>query len=405
MTSPSISRLFEEATAAHKAGRWSDAEKGYIGLLAIDPRRPEVNANFGQMLIQRGRAEAGVERLAAATESAPAVSRFWTLLAEGMLVLGQDRRARRRPAGETMACFRRAIAIDPGFTAAYVDLGEALRSEGQAMAAITLSLCGGRLAPNDARLSSQTERARLLALYQQQTRFVLDLHGSIGPNDISGMAQRIAGRLADVWTYFDATIERFGPTHHGISAADSAYHHRSLQLMADFLPGASGDWTVNDIGCGYAALFDRIQDRLLPYGVRYHGYDISPRMIDQARRRFGTDPRAVFAVSAIPVWPADYSIAAGVFNLNCDHDPEEWLVYVQSQILLMARISRIAFSFNALLPEHGCLFRIRPEVILDFVRERISRRIEVLTGYSDVQEWTVRVFAPFDPPLPVGSDS
>jgi SAM-dependent methyltransferase len=384
----SFADVFERTVAAHRAGRRDEAEDGYARLLVVDPARPEVNANLGLLLFDMGRQDDGLGRLAVAAKASSS-SQIWKLFANAMAVVGQSRLNGGDP-DSALRMFRGAIALEPGFVPVYCELCRVLLAEGSAEA-LSVAERTAALAPEDPSGAARMEMARLVALFRQQTRSMLALDLATAPPAVDRVAGTIAGRLIRLCSYYDGAISLFGASPKGVSITDD-HHAVSLEVMRDFLPARGGEWTVNDLGCGYGALFGMIRDRLEPYGVRYHGFDISPRMLAKARERYGADPRAVFALSSIPLWTADYSIAVGTFNLNFECDPEDWMTYLKAQILLLAKRSRIAFSFNALLPEHGMLFRLRPEQITQFIRERISENIDVLTGYSRTREWTVRVY-------------
>lgn len=77
-----------------------------------------------------------------------------------------------------------------------------------------------------------------------------------------------------------------------LSARSLAADHRRLdQLLA---PGCA----VLDAGCGNGAITAGILGRVLP-GGRVVGVDINPRLIDEANRRYGCDPRLTFHVGDI----------------------------------------------------------------------------------------------------------
>jgi cyclopropane fatty-acyl-phospholipid synthase-like methyltransferase len=65
----------------------------------------------------------------------------------------------------------------------------------------------------------------------------------------------------------------------------------ALRLTKDFLKIEPGD-RVLDIGCGPAGILAN-----LPNDVDYHGYDIEPRYIEAARKRYGT--RGTFFVASV----------------------------------------------------------------------------------------------------------
>lgn len=400
----SVDLLFQQAVSAHKANRLAEAEMLYRAMLERTPLRPEAGYNLGLLQLQRGQAEAGVATLRTVVEADPATERYGAALAEGLLIASQSHRTAGR-IDASIACLQAAITLKPDFTTAYHNLGDAFLAGQQTEAAAATWLRVQQLIPANAQAAAHMARIRRQLLFQQQTRNVFDLFRREGippqtaaATDDNQRSRLIAARLTQVGDYFTGTVTSFGQTHWGISANSADYHSSSLKQMAAFVAGAEPGWTINDIGCGYGALFGLIRDGLTPYGVRYQGYDISPGMVAEARKRYADDPRHVFVLSSIPLWPADYSVAAGTFNLNFEHDQPEWLDYIRAQILLMARMSRCGFSFNALRPEYDRqdtnLIRLNSDAVIAFITDFISDRIELITNYSEI-EWTIRVYAPY----------
>lgn len=59
---------------------------------------------------------------------------------------------------------------------------------------------------------------------------------------------------------------------------------------------SSGEFSPNDLGCGYGALVDFFENRY--HGFTYSGFDVSESMIREARQRYLDISRARFIVSA-----------------------------------------------------------------------------------------------------------
>lgn len=349
---PLIAALFQWGADLQARGQVPAAIAAYRRLLALAPDHPEARLN----------------------------------LATACRTLGD--------AAQALDGYRRVLSLQPDAAAAPRLLAEALFAAGDADAAIFWLGRGIALATGQdtTALRERLSVVRRYALFHQQTADVLAL--AEPPVTAPETVRAIAFRLMQISTVFSHRVEEHGATPSGISVHDADYHHASLTQLVRLLPAdGAGGWTVNDIGCGYGAFFDHIAGRLHPHGVRYFGYDISPAMVVRARARID-DPRAVFTVSSMPLWPADYSIAAGIFNLNLDHEPAEWQAYFRAQLRMMARMSRVAFAVNALRPSFSDLFRLDAGPVVDFVRAHISDRVTILDGYSDI-EWTLWVEGPF----------
>jgi len=60
--------------------------------------------------------------------------------------------------------------------------------------------------------------------------------------------------------------------------------------------GHGAGYSVNDLGCGYGALFEFFAEQVPGAVSHYHGYDICPDMIAVAQARI-SDPHARFSLS------------------------------------------------------------------------------------------------------------
>ena len=107
-------------------------------------------------------------------------------------------------------------------------------------------------------------------------------------------------------------------SYHGLATPHQAWGAAIL----DRLPLA-GDETVLDLGCGTGRVTEQLLERLGPEG-RAIGIDGSARMVEEAARRLGADPRASFAQQdllqlTVPA-PADAAVSSATFHWIKDHD-------------------------------------------------------------------------------------
>src|SRR3989339_1295714 len=121
------------------------------------------------------------------------------------------------------------------------------------------------------------------------------------PNDISQLLEFVSR----VYTY---RINECGPVANGVFWKDSDGQILRLELLLQTVAqeDLNGPITINDLGCGYGALFDLVKNEPMMRGGRYIGYDISPEMIATAKAQYN-DARATFIVSPVATEVADYS--------------------------------------------------------------------------------------------------
>lgn len=146
---------------------------------------------------------------------------------------------------------------------------------------------------------------------------------------------------------------------------------------------------INDLGCGYGALFGWLRrNRWLAAEASYVGYDLSPRLIEAAQRRF-PDPRASFYLSGEATEEADYSFASGTFGLKLDQSPEAWREHCRGVLRQLWGQSRRGLGFNMLdrrgrkgRPDDGSLFYADAEEWAAFAADGLGARVELLTHYT-----------------------
>src|SRR3954449_10012630 len=116
----------------------------------------------------------------------------------------------------------------------------------------------------------------------------------------------------------DAPREWDAGSYHGLAQPHQQWGAQILDRLA-----LAGDETVLDLGCGTGRVTEQLLERLGPAG-HVIGVDGSARMVAEAERRLGGDPRASFvqqdllALAIEP--PADAAVSSATFHWIKDHD-------------------------------------------------------------------------------------
>jgi SAM-dependent methyltransferase len=198
---------------------------------------------------------------------------------------------------------------------------------------------------------------------------------------------------AAVREYYTAAIERFGPTAKGVDWKDDASHRLRHE---QFLRLLRCDLTapVLDLGCGYGDFLAVLREA--GHTGCYVGCDLSPAMIDAARRTFGEGADRRWCVGEDPPAACDYAIANGIFNVRRGADAAAWSHYVDATIDKLARHGRRGFGFNMLSmssdPEQrrDDLYYVDPVAMLQTCLNRYGRQVAILQDYG-LWEFTVLV--------------
>lgn len=145
--------------------------------------------------------------------------------------------------------------------------------------------------------------------------------------------------------YYTAKLSEHGATPAGVDwNGEESQHIRFSQLLA--VVDGDEPFSIIDYGCGYGALLETLRGTDLDF--EYIGFDIAHAMVEEARSRYGEDPKARFTADAAELDQADYTVASGIFNVRLEVPEPQWRAYVLETIDTMAALSRRGMSFNAL---------------------------------------------------------
>jgi hypothetical protein len=196
--------------------------------------------------------------------------------------------------------------------------------------------------------------------------------------------------LDKVERYYSARFVEHGATACGVDwNGEESQTTRFRELLR--VTGDRRSFSLNDFGCGYAALVDFLEGESLDFV--YTGFDLSRPMIDHARERH---PTRAFVLGADELPVADYTIASGIFNVKLDTPDDDWTPYVLETIGIMNDRSRRGFAFNMLTsysdPERRRedLYYGDPAFFFDVCKRSYARNVALLHDYG-LWEWTLLV--------------
>jgi SAM-dependent methyltransferase len=213
--------------------------------------------------------------------------------------------------------------------------------------------------------------------------------------DVGENRGSLSDTLAGVAELYSRNLTEHGLGSRSVGWRDEASQQLRFSKLADVIEPdrAQRGITVNDLGCGYGAMF-RFLDGLPGVRLeRYVGYDISEEML-AAGRRFVPDERVELVHGAQVTEVADYSFVSGTFNVRFGANDEVWGRHVEDTIVELARASRHGFAFNLLSTyvdwKKEDLFYADPFRFFDFCKRNISRYVSLLHDYP-LYEWTILV--------------
>lgn len=199
--------------------------------------------------------------------------------------------------------------------------------------------------------------------------------------------------LSPIADYYTDKLNTHGETPRGVDwNGEESQFLRFSQLCK--IIGIASDFSVNDLGCGYGAMYDYL---LKTYNkVTYNGYDVSTAMIEAAMQRHPGAASARYVVSDKPDVIADYGIASGIFNVRLGHKDADWLKYIEKTLAILHETSSKGFAINCLTSysdedkKRPDLFYADPCYLFDYCKRRFSRNVSLLHDYN-LYEFTLLV--------------
>jgi SAM-dependent methyltransferase len=199
--------------------------------------------------------------------------------------------------------------------------------------------------------------------------------------------------LTEVADYYTTKLAEHGETPRGVDWNGEESQTLRFENLCKIID-PSNPFSINDLGCGYGALFDFLSNNFMDF--TYSGIDISESMIRSAEKRYLDKPRAHFLLSSEPDKVADYGVASGVFNVRLSRSDEEWRTYLEETLSILDRTSRLGFSFNCLTSysdedkKRDYLYYADPCVVFDLCKRRFSKSVALLHDYG-LYEFTIIV--------------
>jgi len=199
--------------------------------------------------------------------------------------------------------------------------------------------------------------------------------------------------LEQVARYYAQTLEAHGETPAGVDWNGAHGQNVRFEQLCRVIDPA-GRFSLNDVGCGYGALYDFLAERHRDFS--YHGCDISAEMVGAARKRHSHHPAASFTQGNRPPEAADYGVASGIFNVRLAHGDGEWGRHLEATLDTLHATSRRGFAFNCLTSYSDAekmrdyLYYADPLRLFDLCKRRYSRQVALLHDYG-LYEFTIIV--------------
>lgn len=198
--------------------------------------------------------------------------------------------------------------------------------------------------------------------------------------------------LDEVASYYSTKLAEHGETAQGVDWNGVDGQNLRFDQLRKLISGK--DISINDLGCGYGALYDHLKSYYK--NIIYRGYDISTEMIEAGRVRHKNRKDVSFEVADQPKLLSDYGFASGIFNVRLEKNDEAWLQYIEVTLDTMNQTSGKGFAFNCLTSysdedkKRSYLYYANPSMLFDMCKRKYSRNVSLLHDY-DLYEFTILV--------------
>ncbi len=192
---------------------------------------------------------------------------------------------------------------------------------------------------------------------------------------------------AQIEEYYQKNLATHGAGAEGVGWKNAAAQHVRFDQLIRVIY-TTGVSSVNDIGCGVGDLSEYLSTA--GYEVAYHGYDVLPQMIEEAKRKYPVRPGRQFdhVRDLNEIGVADYAMASGIFNLKFNVPEERWHKYITDTLALMDAKTTKGFSFNA-LSSYSDKEMMKPELcysdpcrLFDYCKKHFAKNVALLHDYS-----------------------
>lgn len=200
---------------------------------------------------------------------------------------------------------------------------------------------------------------------------------------------QIESTITQVQNLYTKNLEFHGAGSKSVGWKDEESQLLRFQQLCEGITESS--FSVNDLGCGYGAMYDWLSQAFPLSLSHYYGYDISPEMLLEAQKRI-LSPSASWIESRALHTTADYSFASGIFNVSFGVSESLWEAYIRDTLENMWEHSRKGMAFNLLTSyvdyRDKDLYYADPCVYFDYCKRHFSRYVSLLHN-TDLWEWTI----------------
>jgi tetratricopeptide (TPR) repeat protein len=229
--------LYDQAIAAHRQGKLSEAEQSYLRILAAAPGNPQASYSLGMLRAQQGRLEEALDLIGGVLKAIPnSPEMLWN---HGNLLLQAGRYA------EALASFDRGLGYEPGNPSLLLGRGDGLHGLQRHEAALESYDRALAIQPDDPVVHCNRGNTLMSMGRLEEALAAFDAAVAIQPDNFivhnnRGNALKELGRLTEAVAALNRTLElqpNFGAAYFNRGKA-LCKSHQIAEAFSDFMKSA-----------------------------------------------------------------------------------------------------------------------------------------------------------------------
>jgi SAM-dependent methyltransferase len=196
--------------------------------------------------------------------------------------------------------------------------------------------------------------------------------------------------------HYRNTFIQYGPSSKGVDWGDKEWAAllRQNKMLEVIRAPLAKDRTILDVGCGYGALADVIQDKHLD--ITYTGIDVVAEMVDEGEKRHPSHKFICDDIMTVDVGKYDYVVCNGILTQKVTASTLMMNKFAQRLIKKMFEVCNIGVAFNVMSThvnfQKDNLYYRSPAEMMSWCMSELTSDVRIDCAYELWFEYTVFLY-------------
>lgn len=197
--------------------------------------------------------------------------------------------------------------------------------------------------------------------------------------------------------HYENCLDQYGTNHLGVDWPNLNDLLTRFNVMLEVCEIKETPVSLLDLGCGYGALLEYIQNSSYSPCLQYFGLDLSAKMIAAAQQQFNLScfEQRDILINPLPADSFDYVVMNGVFTEKRDLSQQQMENFFAKMLHQAFTTCRKAIAFNVMSNHvdwfREDLFHVSFDRMAEIVMKQCSRHFTIRADYG-LYEYTVYVY-------------